>query len=268
MDCEVTALSLSHSAAPYPYFQIVPNRVVARTGLVLGWKSKFQGFLQRTSWGILQKLLYVSPFGETPMKATSRAVACYVRVSTIGQNEAGQREVIERWLSGSGIDPKAVRWYVDKGQSGDRLDRPAFAELQAAIFAGEIGTVAIYKLDRLSRKLREGLDALCGWCERGLRVVSVTQQIDFSGTVGKMMAAVLLGVAEMEQETRRERQATGIAIARQKKGKYKGRKKGTFKSKPARALELRNRGLTAPEIATALGVSRTTVFRYLQQSAG
>lgn len=199
------------------------------------------------------------------MKAKPKAIAAYVRVSTIGQNEAGQRAEIERWLSGNGIDPANVRWYVDKGKSGDSLKRPAFEELQAAIFAGEVGTVAVYKLDRLSRKLREGIDVLCDWCDRGLRVVAVTQGIDFNGTLGKILAAVLLGIAEMEQETRRERQATGITAAR-KAGKYKGRKPGTTKAKPARALKLREKGLTAGEIATALGVSRNTVFVYFRKA--
>src|SRR4051812_39520827 len=59
---------------------------------------------------------------------------------------------------------------------------------------------------------RQGLtDGQIAPCERGLRVVSVTQQLRFNGAVGKMLAAVLLGIAEMEQETRRERQTIGIA---------------------------------------------------------
>jgi len=37
-------------------------------------------------------------------------VACYIRVSTAGQKQAGQRREILRWLSGNGIDPAAVRW--------------------------------------------------------------------------------------------------------------------------------------------------------------
>jgi len=91
----------------------------------------------------------------------------------------------------------------------------------------------------------------------------VTQQIDFSGTVGRILAAVLMGVAEMEQETRRERQAAGIAAAK-KRGVYTGRKRGTTKANPERARELRDKGLTVPEIMTALGVkSRATVHRYL-----
>jgi DNA invertase Pin-like site-specific DNA recombinase len=191
-----------------------------------------------------------------------KATAVYIRVSTIGQNEAGQRQEVKRWLTGNGIPPESVRWYVDK-ESGDSLARPEFARLQRDVFNGEVGAVVVWKLDRLSRKLRDGINTLCDWCERGLRVVSVTQQIDFNGTVGKMLAAVLLGVAEMEQETRRERQRAGIEAAKAR-GVYLGRKSGTTKAKPARAAALRDKGLTHDEIATAMAVSRRTVIRYLQ----
>jgi len=201
---------------------------------------------------------------KTKSKSAGKTVAAYVRISTVGQNESGQRAEIERWLSGNGIHAGSVRWFIDK-RTGDNLKRPAFEKLQAAIFAGEVGTVVVYKLDRLSRKLREGLDVLCTWCERGLRVVSVTQQIDFNGTMGKMLAAVLLGIAEMEQETRRERQAAGIAVAK-KEGKYRGRQLGTTKADPSRALKLREQGLTVNEIAHALGVSRNTTFVYLRSA--
>ena len=91
------------------------------------------------------------------------------------------------------------------------------------------------------------------------RVVSVTQQIDFNGTVGRLLAAVLLGIAEMEQQTRRERQAAGIAVAR-KAGKYRGRKVGTTKAEPELAWKLHGKGLSAVEIAKSLGVSRNTAY--------
>lgn len=184
--------------------------------------------------------------------------AVYIRVSTVGQNETGQRREIQRWLKGNGITD--VEWYTDK-QTGDNLERPGFERLQADIFAGRIGAVVVWRLDRLSRKLRDGLDVLCWWTDKGIRVVSVTQQIDLTGTVGKMMAAVLLGVAEMEQETRRERQAAGIAAAKEK-GIYLGRKPGATKVSPAKVAELRGRGWSDTEIAQNLGVSRQTVWRY------
>ncbi|QDU75972.1 DNA-invertase hin [Bremerella volcania] len=190
-----------------------------------------------------------------------KKVACYVRVSTVGQNSASQKREITRWLNGNGISPESVVWFSDK-ESGDSLARPEFEKLRSAIFNGEVGTVIVWKLDRLSRKLRDGINTLCDWCESGLRVVSVTQQLDFSAATGKLVASVLFAVAEMEQETRRERQAAGIFAAKER-GVYQGRKPGTTKAKPARAQALREKGLTHEEIATAMGVSRSTVIRYL-----
>lgn len=190
-----------------------------------------------------------------------KVTAVYIRVSTVGQNEAGQRREIKRWLQGNGIDADSVRWYVDK-ETGDTLARPAFAELQAAVFAGEVGSVIVWKLDRLSRSLRDGINTLADWCEKGLRVVSVTQQLDFTGPQGKLIAALLFGIAEMEQATRRERQRAGIDAAKER-GVYTGRKSGTTKGKPDRAKKLLAKGLNHTEIATALGISRRTVIRYL-----
>ena len=187
-------------------------------------------------------------------------VAVYVRVSTVGQNQASQRREINRWLEGNGIKDPLV--FLDKGYSRDNLDRPAFRELQTAVFNGEVDTIVVYKLDRISGKMAEGLQVLTDWLEKGIRFVSVSQQFDFSGTVGKMIAGLLFGISEMEQETRRERQQAGIAAARER-GVYKGRKAGSTKAKPARARELSDRGLSHGEIAEAMGVSRRTVIRYL-----
>ena len=163
-------------------------------------------------------------------------------------------------MDGHGITD--VRWYLDKGKTGDNLNRPAFEQLQADIFDGIIKTVVVFKLDRLSRSLQDGINTLCGWLDNGIRLVSVSQAHDFKGGTGKLIASVLFSIAEMEQETRRERQAAGIAAAKAD-GVYFGRKVGTFKGKPKRAGQLRERGLNDDEIANALGISRRTVQRYL-----
>jgi len=75
----------------------------------------------------------------------------------------------------------------------------------------------------------------------------------------------MLGLAEIELEFRRERQAAGITVAK-RRGVYQGRVRGTTKQEPQRARELRDKGLQAPEIATALGTSERTVWRYLQSA--
>jgi DNA invertase Pin-like site-specific DNA recombinase len=172
-----------------------------------------------------------------------------------------QQAAITQWLTSHGHDLAQVRWYTDT-ETGRTLQRKGFQTLQADIFRGEVKTVVVWKLDRLARSLREGVNVLADWCQRDVRVVSITQQIDLSGAVGQMIASLLFGIAEIEHQHIKERQAAGIAVAKAK-GKYKGRQKGTTKAKPERARTLHAKGLTPQEIATALNVSERTVFRYL-----
>jgi DNA invertase Pin-like site-specific DNA recombinase len=198
------------------------------------------------------------PFGYT---LSGMNIAVYIRVSSYSQKSDSQRADIRRWLTAHGHDPDSVQWFEDR-ETGATLQRSGFIALQEAIFAGTVKTVVVWKLDRLARSMREGINTISAWCESGVRVVSVTQQIDLSGTVGHLVAGVLFAIAEIELQNTRERQAAGIATARTK-GVYKGRTKGTMKARPRRALELKTRGLTAPEIAQVLNVSERTVWRYL-----
>lgn len=193
------------------------------------------------------------------------AVGVLVRVSALDQKHDSQLEPIREWLRNQGLEPEACKWYGEK-ESGRKMERLGLDRLNADINAGHIKTVVVYKVDRLARRLKDGLNLLCDWTERGVRFVSVTQQIDLSGAVGRMMAAVLLGLSEIEWEYRRERQVDGIAAAK-RQGVYKGRKAGTTKARPERIRELRKQGLQAPEIAQALGISARTVFRHLGGAA-
>lgn len=195
------------------------------------------------------------------VRTTRNKVAVYIRVSTTGQNLEGQREAIQRWLNGHGLTD--VVWFEDKF-SGETMDRPGFNAMESAIFHGEVGTVVVYKLDRVARTMVEGLITLQKWLDRGIRLVSVTQQFDFSGPLGKTLAAFLLGLAEMEMEVRKERQAEGIAVAK-REGKYTGRKPGTLKVDPERVRELR-KTLTIQETANALGCSVRTVCKFQKET--
>jgi DNA invertase Pin-like site-specific DNA recombinase len=192
-------------------------------------------------------------------------IACYCRVSTRQQKNDSQEAEIKKWLKGNRIALSKVEWYFDH-ESGKTLNRPEFDRLQSDIFHGRVKTVVVWKLDRLSRRLKDGVNLLADWCERGLKIVVVTQQIELNGPVGRMIAAVMLGLAEIELEYRRERQMAGISVAK-KKGKFSGRKPGTTKGKPQRAKQLKKQGLTAPEIAKAMGTSLRTVWRYLERNS-
>lgn len=188
-------------------------------------------------------------------------IAAYCRVSTQRQKNDSQIAEIKKWLEAHGYDLDQVQWFIDK-ESGKTLKRPEFAKLQRAVFDGTVKTIVVWKLDRISRRLKDGINLLSDWCSAGVRVISITQAIDLSGAVGRMIAAVMLGLAEIELEYRSQRQAAGIEVAK-KRGRYCGRKKGTTKAKPQRAMELRTKGLKITEIAEALGTSKRTVLRYL-----
>ena len=191
-------------------------------------------------------------------------IACYCRVSTRHQKNDSQRAEVDKWVTSNGLDKTAIRWFEDKDTS-TTTNRPAFEKMQKAIFDGLIQIVVVWKLDRISRSQRDGINLLADWCDRGVRVVSVTQQIDLTRAVGRMVASVMFGLAEIEMEYRRERQIAGINVAKNA-GVYKGRQKGTTKGKPERAQNLKKQGLSVEEIANAMAISKRTVFRYLNLS--
>jgi len=79
------------------------------------------------------------------------STAVYIRVSSPkGQKTDSQRAELEAWLKRHHY--KSVQWFEDH-DSGTTMQREAFQRLQAVIFAGEIKTVVVWKLDRLARSL-------------------------------------------------------------------------------------------------------------------
>jgi DNA invertase Pin-like site-specific DNA recombinase len=193
-------------------------------------------------------------------------IAAYIRVSTEQQATAGsvrsQKLAINRWLRGHNIEPSDVRYFEDV-ISGTTHARPALAQLEEAIFHGEVDQVVVFSLSRVSRKgIVDGMKLLGEWLEKGVRVVSVSEQFDFTGQVGQLIASVFFAMSKMDQDSRKAAQAAGIERAKEE-GKYRGRKPGSTIAKPARARELQRKGNTYEEIAISLDMSRTTVARYL-----
>ena len=190
------------------------------------------------------------------------SIGVYIRVSSPkGQKTDSQCAELEAWLRRRRL--KAVQWFEDR-ESATTMQRDAFQKLQAAIIAGQISTVVIWKLDRLARSLKEGVNVLADWYQRGVRVIAIAQQIDLSGPVGHMIASLLFGIAEIELHHTRERQAAGIAFAK-KLGVYTGRRPGTTKAPPTCAWALRKQGLTIPDIAQALGIKERTAYNYMSR---
>lgn len=190
--------------------------------------------------------------------------ALYVRVSTANKQDKGldsQEKALIEYCRNHGISD--YRFYRDK-QTGGNIDRPALKKLQEDIFRGRVSTVLCYKLDRISRDLRDGINLLVSWLEKDIRVVAITQGFDFSGSVGKLIASVLLAVAEMERANSRENICRGMWAAKKKGVRIGGSKPKISK---AEVDALKAEGYRISEIARKLNCTRQTVYSATKRSA-
>jgi DNA invertase Pin-like site-specific DNA recombinase len=102
--------------------------------------------------------------------------------------------------------------------------------------------------------------------ERAIVLRSLREGIDTTNATGRMIAGVLASLAELELELGRERRAAARE-ARRARGQHIGRPKVLDEKKAALAQRMHATGESASTIATALGVSRATVYRVLAEQA-
>src|SRR5262249_9112605 len=106
-------------------------------------------------------------------------IGAYVRVSTRDkQTTISQRQAIRDWARLHHVNVNEIQWFEDK-QSGATADRPQLQRLLKAIDKGKIDGLVLWRLDRLARNTTDGLGILRNLCDRGIRIVSVSENIDF-----------------------------------------------------------------------------------------
>jgi site-specific DNA recombinase len=168
------------------------------------------------------------PRKSTPAKTVVRC-AVYTRKSTEegleqefnsldAQRESGENyikaQVEEGWVCLSDR-------YDDGGFSGGNMDRPALKRLLADVEAGKVDCIVVYKVDRLSRSLLDFAKMVESFDRHHVSFVSVTQLINTSTSMGRLMLNVLLSFAQFEREIISERTRDKIAAAR-RRGKWSG----------------------------------------------
>jgi DNA invertase Pin-like site-specific DNA recombinase len=192
-----------------------------------------------------------------------KLTALYVRVSTQDKQTKGlksQEEALQEYCKNHNITNTKV--YRD-AMTGGTLERPALQQLKQDIFVGKVGAVVVWKLDRLSRSLKDGINLLVDWLEKDIRVVAVSQQFDFSGSVGQLIASVLLGIGQMERQNIRENIARGMRAAKERGVKIGGSKP---KISSDEVVQLKQQGMNISQIAKRLDCSRQTVYTALQRA--
>ena len=134
------------------------------------------------------------------------------------QRESGEAYVASQRSEGWECLPDR---YDDGGFSGGSMDRPALKRLLADIEAGKIDCVVVYKVDRMTRSLLDFAKIVETFDRHGVSFVAVTQLINTTTSMGRLMLNVLLSFAQFEREIISERTRDKIAAAR-RKGKWSG----------------------------------------------
>ena len=188
------------------------------------------------------------------MKAASTkpegAVLGYGRVSRESQDLAQQRAA----LRAAGC----TRLFEEKA-SGGRWDRPELQRLLDHLRPGDV--VVVWKLDRLSRSLKDLLHIMERIGEAGAGFRSVTEHIDTTTPAGRMMMQMVGAFAEFERAMIRERTSAGLAAARAE-GRIGGRRKKLDDTKRREIAEAVISGRkTAAQMARMFAVSPPTVSR-------
>jgi DNA invertase Pin-like site-specific DNA recombinase len=184
----------------------------------------------------------------------------YARVSTGHQSLDQQVDA----LTAAGVD--SARVYSDKlSGTSSREQRPGLGALLD--YAREGDAIVVVGIDRLGRNAAEVMATIRELGERGIVLRSLREGIDTSNATGRMVAGVLASLAELELELGRERRSAARE-ARRARGQSIGRPKALDDSKAATAQRMHASGEPASSIASALGVSRATIYRVLADQSG
>ena len=185
-------------------------------------------------------------------------VATYYRVSTTEQNVNLQRDAVTALCARH--SDWTVTEYVDSGVSGTKDSRPALNKLMADCRRGKIDRVIVWRFDRFARSVSHLLRALEEFRTLNVDFVSLTEAIDTSTAMGRMVFTILGAVAELERSLIIERVRAGQRAAKAR-GKHIGRRSTLTTEIAARIASLRQGGSSERSIASQLGLSNGTVHR-------
>jgi len=189
----------------------------------------------------------------------------YCRVSTIDQKTDRQR-----------VNEKEYNLVIEDKCSGSIpfFDRAGGKEVKKLIDEGILKTLSVLQIDRLGRDLRDIINVIYYFNEKGVPIEFISQglrTLDPNGKenpVSKMMISTLGVIGEIEKSQIRERQLEGIRIAKMK-GIYTGRTTGSkedvlkflSKDQNKKALDYLKKGYKGVEISKLTGLHINTISK-------
>ena len=177
----------------------------------------------------------------------------YARVSTPEQDLSGQSARLK--------EAGAIRIFEDV-VSGKQFDRPGLTALLDHARAGD--NLAVTRLDRLGRSLKELLETVEFLKTQNVGLISLEESIDTTSAAGELVFHVFGAIAHFERRLISERTKDGLQAAR-----MKGNKPGRPPINNQTVLALQNlvgAGMTAGQAAKQLGIARSTAYRLIKET--
>lgn len=200
--------------------------------------------------------------GRKPLGDRHMRVVGYLRVSTEEQARSGlgmeaQRATITAWADPGGHD---VEWISDEGWSGKDTEWRGLTVALDMLRRGTIDALVVSKLDRLSRSMHDFSGLLETSRTQKWAVVALDMAIDTSTMVGRLVAHVLMSVAEFEREAIGQRTSDAIQ-SKLARGEDWGRRSQVDATVEATNTAMRAEGLSALSIARRLNAYAVPTVR-------
>ena len=183
----------------------------------------------------------------------------YARVSTDDQSLHLQKDAL--------LEARCEQIFEDQ-MGGAKAQRPG---LQKALdYARSGDTIVVWRLDRLSRSLKDLIEMVGNLEERGVGLKSLHESIDTSSSTGKLVFHFFGALAEFERNLIRERTQAGLKAARAR-GKKGGRPQALKEEAQKMAVQLYNeedgqgnKKYTVLQICKTMGISKPTLYKYIE----
>lgn len=146
-------------------------------------------------------------------KQASTVAVGYVRVSTDQQADSGvsleaQAEKIGAMATVHGVELLEI--ITDAGASAKTIDRPGLNKLLKLVESGNVSTVIIAKLDRLTRSVKDLAELLERFEKCGVSLVSVAESLDTASAAGRLVLNIMVSVSQWEREAIGERTTAAL----------------------------------------------------------
>ncbi|KXV61747.1 MULTISPECIES: recombinase family protein [Acetobacter] len=174
----------------------------------------------------------------------------YARVSTVGQTLDIQMKTLKEF--------GCVKIYREKA-SGANAERSQLKKLITSVTEGDI--VVVTRIDRLARSTFDLFSIVKDITNKKAQFHSIAEPwTDTSTSTGRLMLAVLGGLADVERDLIRTRTSEGRVRAIQQ-GKQMGRPSRLTTAQKRDIIAKRKNGMTLKSLATAYGLSESAISR-------